>query len=136
MNQMRRAIGAYNSNAVLTTPPLVAVVMLYDGIMTRIRRAAEAARARDYGTQFTEVLRAAKIVDGLNRCLDMQQGGQVALSLRALYQSVSATLLRSTGKKNGAESLDRLYEAVRKTRDAWAQIAGIPLSGDVSRTKT
>lgn len=127
MTRTQRAISAYHK-AILTTPPLLAVVMLYDGIMIRTRRAAEAARAGDYETQFNEVLQAAKIIDGLNRCLDMKQGGRVAASLRAMYESVSAALLRSTGKKNGADILDRLVEAVRVTRDAWAQIAGVPVT--------
>jgi flagellar protein FliS len=130
---MQRAIGAYN-NAIQTTPPLIAVVMLYDAIIARIRRAAEAARARDFETQFNEILRAAKIIDGLNRRLDMKQGGRVAVSLRAMYQAVSAALFRATGRKNSAETLDRLAEAVRVTRDAWAQISGVALSKDESRS--
>jgi flagellar protein FliS len=127
MGRTERGITAYRT-AILTTPPRHAVVMLYDGIMVRTRRAAEAARAGDYETQFNEVLSAAKIIDGLNRCLDMEQGGQVAVSLRAMYEAVSKALLRSTGKRNGAEILDGLVEAVRLTRDAWAEIAGVPAS--------
>ena len=40
MNQTRYAINAYQA-AQLTTPPLKVVVMLYDGILVRIARAAE-----------------------------------------------------------------------------------------------
>ena len=46
MQPNRYAINAYHS-AQLTTPPLTAVVMLYDGIMVRIAAAGEAAQTLD-----------------------------------------------------------------------------------------
>jgi flagellin-specific chaperone FliS len=47
MSQTRYAISAYQA-AQLTIPPLKVVVMLYDGILIRIARAAESARQGDF----------------------------------------------------------------------------------------
>ncbi len=105
----------------------VAVVKLYDTIMLHINRAGAAASTGDYQTQFTEVMNATRIIDGLNRCLDMDQGGRTAQSLRDMYEAVSRALLRSVGKTSGAEACQRLVGAVAETRDAWATIAGVPL---------
>jgi flagellar protein FliS len=127
MSQSRHAYAAYQA-AIRTTPPLHRVVLLYDGILARIAAAARAARAKDYETQFNEVMRAAKIVNGLNRYLDMNQPGTVARSLREMYQAVAKALLSSVGRPNGAEALDRIGQGVRLTRDAWAEIAGLPPS--------
>jgi flagellar protein FliS len=127
MQPNRYAINAYHS-AQLTTPPLTAVVMLYDGIMVRIAAAGEAARKGDYDRQFKMVMSAARIIDGLNRCLDMEQGGSVAISLREMYESVARALFRSVGRESGGEVADRLVSAVRMTRDAWAEVAGLPPS--------
>ncbi len=124
MNHVNRAIGAYH-NAQMAAPPLQAVVMLYDGILTRIARAAEANRKRDYERQFNEVMVAAKIVDGLDRSLDLSIGGAVAANLHAFYETVGSGLLRSTGRRYGAPYLEQLADAVRVTRDAWAEIAGM-----------
>jgi len=119
------SISAYKA-AMRTVPPLNAVVMLYDEILRRIALAAAAARGKDYETQFAEVMRAAKIINGLNACLDMEQGGKVAQSLRDMYKSVAQALLSSVGRANAPESLEKIAEAVTLTRNAWAEIAGVP----------
>lgn len=124
MVQPRVAIAAYRA-AQKTVSPLHAVVMLYDGAIVRTLNAAEAARRGDYETQFKEVLRAAEILNGLNRCLDMEKGGKVARSLRDMYEAVCHALMRSAGRKTGAEACEKIAAAIRLTRDAWAEIAGL-----------
>jgi flagellar protein FliS len=104
----------------------IAVVQLYDTILLHVSRASEAARKGDFQGQFDEVMNATRIVDGLNRCLDMAQGGQVALNLRDMYETVSRALLRSVGKPSAEEACDKLMAAVRDTRNAWAEISGLP----------
>ena len=104
----------------------VAVVQLYDTILLHVGRAADAARKGDFQVQFDEVMNATRIVDGLNRCLDMEGGGNVATNLRAMYESVSRALLRSVGKPTAVEACDKLIAAVRDTRNAWAEICGMP----------
>ena len=128
MNQSRYAINAYQT-AQRTLPPLKVVVMLYDGILVRISRAADAARRGDYQKQFEYVMSATRIIDGLNRHLDMERGGQVAVNLRDTYESVARCLFRSVGKETAAEACDRLVIAVRELRDAWAEIAGMGATG-------
>ncbi len=123
MNRNRYAISAYQA-AQLTTPPLKVVVMLYDGILVRIARAAEYARQGDFQKQFESVMSAARIIDGLNRHLDMEKGGQVAVGLRETYEAVARALFRSVGKETAPEACDKLVSAVRELRDAWAEIAG------------
>lgn len=103
-----------------------AVVQLYDTILLHVGRASEAARKGDFQVQFDEVMNATRIVDGLNRCLDMAQGGQVALNLRDMYESVSRALLRSVGKPSAEEACGKLIVALRDARNAWAQICGLP----------
>jgi flagellar protein FliS len=127
MNQRGYAINAYQA-AQRTLPPLKVVVMLYDGILVRISRAADAARRGDYQKQFEYVMSAARIIDGLNRHLDMERGGQVAINLRDTYEAVARCLFRSVGKETAAEACDRLVVAVRELRDAWAEIAGMQAS--------
>jgi flagellar protein FliS len=127
MNHQAYAFSAYNA-ALLTTPPLTAVVMLYDGVLLRIANATVAAKRQDYEVQFNEAMKAATILNSLDRYLDMERGGRVAISLREMYQAVVKALLSSVGRSTGDIALERIGAAVRLTRDAWAEIAGMPIS--------
>jgi flagellar secretion chaperone FliS len=129
MVQPRQAASAYRA-ALRTVPPLQAVVMLYDSAMIRTAVAADAARRGDYETQFKEILRAAEVLNGLNMCLDTQRGGKVAKTLREMYEVVCRAMMNSVGRKTGAECCDRIVAAIRLTRDAWAEIAGVAPSRD------
>ncbi|MDR3440803.1 flagellar export chaperone FliS [Telmatospirillum sp.] len=102
-----------------------AVVQLYDTILLHVARAGDAARKGDFQAQFDEVMNATRIVDGLNRCLDMSKGGDVAIHLREMYEAVSRALLRSVGKPSAEEACAKLIAAVRDTRNAWAEICGM-----------
>jgi flagellar protein FliS len=115
-----------STQVVATESSPVAVVQLYDTILLHVGRAATAARKGDYQRQFDEVMSATRIVDGLNRYLDMERGGQVATNLRDMYESVSRVLLRSIGKESAGEACDTLISALRSTRNAWAEICGMP----------
>lgn len=108
-------------------PGPVAVVQLYDTVLLHVSRAAAAARKGDFQKQFDEVMSATRIVDGLNRHLDMERGGQVAVNLREMYQAISRALLRSVGKDTAGEACDKLIAGLRDTRNAWAEISGMPL---------
>jgi flagellar biosynthetic protein FliS len=127
MREKTSPLSAYKK-ALGTRPPHHAVVGLYDLVIVHILKAADAAQQQDYERQFNEAMIAAKVLNGLNGCLDMKRGGSVAVSLREMYQSLVSALLRTIAKKTGAVACVRLAEAVRLTRNAWAEIAMLPLS--------
>lgn len=124
MVQARQAASAYRA-ALRTVPPLQAVVMLYDTVLVRTAIAAEAARRGDYESQYRELLRAAEILNGLNLCLDTRGGGKVAKSLRDMYEAVCRAMMSSVGRKSGARCCEKIAAAIRQTRDAWAEVAGM-----------
>lgn len=126
----RYAFTAYQTRLNTRATPLEAVVMLYDGVMSRLARAAQAARARDVEAQYNESLRAAQILNGLCLSLDMQRGAPVAQSLQEMYVALCTAIMSAVGDPAGEECCLRLIEAVRLTRDAWAGIAGLPPSRD------
>jgi flagellin-specific chaperone FliS len=127
MRQKSSPLSAY-TNALGTRPPLHTVVGLYDLAIMHILKAADAAYRQDWEQQFNHSMKAAQVLNGLSCCLDMKRGGTVAVSLRDMYQTVVSTLLRAVAKKTGAVACLRLAEAVRLTRNAWAEIARLPLS--------
>lgn len=107
------------------------VVKLYDLILGHVAQAAAAAHESDFQGQFDQVMSATRIIDGLNRCLDMERGGDVARNMRDMYESVSRALMRSIGKAEAEQACATLISALRDTRNAWAEISGVePLAAD------
>ncbi len=125
------ALAAYHA-AILTTPPLQAVVLLHDGILTRIRAATAAAERGDYGAQFDEVVKVNEILRGLDAALDIRQGGALAIRLRDTYETNMRALMRAVGRKDAPDCMRRIADGLRTLRDAWAEIAGMPVLGTPS----
>ena len=125
MSLSKQAIAAYQT-AVMTTPPLQAVVLLYDGILVRVHNAAVAAAAGDYGRQHQEIMRAIEILRGLLAALDLQAGGKLAANLADTYRANMQALLHTVGKPNAETSCRRIGEGLRSLRNAWAEIADMP----------
>lgn len=129
MSPPRNAMAAYQA-AIATTPPLQAVVLLYDGVLTRIHNADAAAANGRYDVQFNEITRANDILRGLTAALDIRNGGPVALRLRDTYEVNMRALQRSVGRKDAGECLRRIGDGLRELRNAWAEIAGMAALGD------
>lgn len=120
------AMSAYQ-NAIQTTPPLQAVVLLYDGVLVRLRNASDAAGRGDFGEQFNQILRATDILRGLLAALDQGQGGELANKLRDTYEANMRAMMTSVGRANAQDCLRRIADGLRELRNAWSEIAGMPL---------
>lgn len=123
----RHAISAYQT-AIQTTPPLQAVVLLYDGLLVRIRNACQAAESGDFGEQFNQVLKANDILRGLLAALDKNKGGALAERLADTYQANMVALMGTIGRPNAVDALRRIAEGLRELRNAWSGIAGMNAS--------
>lgn len=119
----KHAFAAYQA-AIQTTPPLQAVVLLYDGVLARIHRAILAGGKGDFGQQFNEVMSANEILRGLNAALDISNG-DIAQRLRETYEVNMRALNRAVGRKDSAECMTRIADGLRELRNAWAEIAGM-----------
>jgi flagellar protein FliS len=96
--------------------------MLLDGALTAIANAVSALERRDIPAKCKAVSKAAAIIEeGLLDALDMQAGGQVALTLHDLY---SCVLLRLTqaNVKNDVAMLRECSQLLSPMRDAWNSI--------------
>lgn len=124
MSYQRSAITAYQS-AVMTTPPLQAIVLLYDGVQVRLHNAAKAAGQGDFGRQYDETASAIRILRGLLAALDIQRGGSLALGLAETYRVNMQALLATIGRPDACSRLATIAGGLRRLRDAWAEIAGM-----------
>ncbi len=106
------------------TSPLGLVVRMYDGALGSIRRAREhhdEGRIRDRGA---EISRALDIVSELRSGLDLEQGGEIARNLEALYVFTGERLMAAGA--GAREGFDEALVALTPLYEAWSELARGP----------
>jgi flagellar protein FliS len=116
---------SYTQIAAKTAPRGVLVLMLFD----RALRALDTALT---GFEFTDprernetihnnLRRAVDIIRFLNQSLDLEQGGELAVTLRRLYRYFEDLLVNSNLQKR-REGVDEVIAHMRPIRDSWAEM--------------
>ena len=80
-----KGISAYQENSVETLTQGQIVVKLYDGAIRFLRQAVVCIERKDYAGKNDLINKAVAIIDELNFNLNMEEGGEIASNLRALY---------------------------------------------------
>ncbi|MCZ7637240.1 MAG: flagellar export chaperone FliS [Verrucomicrobia bacterium] len=124
---------SYRQTSTQTASPGQLVLMLYDGALRFLAQALEGFRQEDplafNQTINNNVLRAQSILGELNSTLDMDRGGALARTLRALYDYLDDRLTESNlGKR--ADGIQDVIRRLTVLRDAWAEM----LRGQAERT--
>ncbi len=122
MTAMRKAMNAYGQ-AVETIPPARQIVMLYDGVLRQIANARTAIGDRRINDRFIAVQKATLILEGLQGCLDHENGGEIAPQLDQLY-SHYIFRLQAINMEDDPVICDELSAQIRELRESWAVLAG------------
>ena len=105
----------------MTASPERLVVMLFEGALRFIARAAAATRAGHRQRALDDVRRATAILDELNRTLDMDQG-QISVRLRSIYLFCKRNLVEA-GSSGDAETMDTVARLIGGLHEAFAEVA-------------
>lgn len=118
---------SYRQVSANTASPGQLVAMLYDGAINFLERALHGFACEDplefNSTISNNILKAQKIITELNSSLDLTNGGQLAETLRALYDYMDRRLTESNIKKDR----DGIEETIRRLtvlRNAWREMLG------------
>lgn len=117
-----RATDAYRQTEVRSRTPLELVVMLYDGAIKFMLSAQEAIRRHDIAARRTALSKALAIISELQSTLNMDQGGEIAVTLDELYRWSSVRLLDAT-VQNDEAPIEEVLQVFRTLRDGWGGIA-------------
>jgi flagellar protein FliS len=112
----------YLQTEVQSRTPVELVVMLYDGALRFIADAKEGIVQRDIARRGRAISRAMAIISELQSSLDLDQGGDIAVSLDALYVYVRDRLVDASIKQD-VKPLDDATRVLRNLREGWAGIA-------------
>jgi flagellar protein FliS len=113
---------AYKETSVATASPTKLVVMLYEGAIRFLTRAAKDIRERDLVSKAQSVQRALAIIQHLRLTLDMEKGQHIAQELDRLYAFAVSKILEGSTKLDPAP----IEEAIKVLSDllpAWEEIA-------------
>lgn len=114
---------SYRQTATLTAPPGQVILMLYDGALRFLDRALSGFRCEDPGelnmTINNNLQRARDIIRELDCALDIDRGGELALTLHRLYDYFDAQIHASNLKKE-RDGIDEVMGHLTVLRDAWA----------------
>jgi flagellar protein FliS len=95
-----RAIDMYRHVEVETAHPLKLVIMAYKEAVAAIDRAMAALEGKDYRGKSQEIQKAMALISELLAALDMERGGELAMSLSSLYAYFLKRLLAGDVKKD------------------------------------
>lgn len=113
---------SYRQTATLTAPPGQVVLLLYNGAISRLERSLLGFAHDDPAllnmTVNNNILRAQEIIRELNCALDMERGGELAGTLRRLYDYFDDRLCQSNLKKDRT-GIEEVIGHLTVLRDAW-----------------
>ncbi|MBF0553409.1 MAG: flagellar export chaperone FliS [Nitrospirae bacterium] len=118
------AKSAYISTDINNLSPLDLVIKLYDGAIGFLSKAIFSIEKKNRPMKIQYLNRARAIVEELMSSLDMEIGGEVAVSLHDLYTYMLLELTRI----NATESVDKIYhmqELLRTLKSAWVEVKSI-----------
>ncbi|THF64152.1 flagellar export chaperone FliS [Pseudothauera rhizosphaerae] len=99
------------------------ILMLYDGALLALRTASMAMESNDIPKKGAAISKAIDIIaNGLKVSLDLNNGGEIATRLDALYEYMTDRLLYANLHNNPA-AVDEVAGLLASLREAWQGIA-------------
>jgi flagellar secretion chaperone FliS len=120
-NAYSNASNAYKSNEVMTASRTKLVVMLYDGAIRNLKLAKLSIGDKNIEKTNTCIIKAQRILSEFMSTLNMEEGGDIAKNLMALYQYMYQRTIRANIEKK-PEILDEVIGYLDELRGAWSQI--------------
>ena len=112
----------YQNNQVDTADPKQLIIMLYEGGIRFLEKAAEyIERFQTYDQANTNMLKAQDILSELMLSLDMDKGGEIASNLFNLYSYMKKELLDANIKKE-KEKILSVINMLAELKTAWVSL--------------
>ncbi|HXB58384.1 MAG TPA: flagellar export chaperone FliS [Candidatus Acidoferrales bacterium] len=114
---------SYTQIAAKTAPPGVLILMLFDKALGSLQTALSGFECQDprerNETIHNNIRRALEIIRFLKGSLNMEAGGELAMTLQRLYFYFEERLVKSNTKKH-RDGVDEVITHLEGLRNAWA----------------
>ncbi len=112
----------YQKIQVTTADRLKLVVMLYDGAISFLKTAKKYLEENDMAAKGIYISKAQDIIDELNNSLNLKQGGEIAITLRKIYNFLYFYLVKANLKKD-PKMIQEVIDILSSLREAWFEIS-------------
>jgi flagellar secretion chaperone FliS len=112
----------YEQTQVVTSSGIQLIVLLYDAAIQSIEVARREIQAQNIREKARFIGRAIAIVGELNSVLDHERGGDIARSLRRLYDYMLMELVEANARNN-EQRLAGPLRCLTTLREAWREVA-------------
>ncbi|MCE5312570.1 MAG: flagellar export chaperone FliS [Nitrospiraceae bacterium] len=112
---------AYKQAEVSTSDRVRIVGLLYDGAINFIKLAEKKIEENDIPGKGLFIIKATAIITELSNSLNAEQGGEIAVNLRKLYDFVVERLI-SANMHNDAKSLREAVKVIEILRSGWREL--------------
>jgi len=119
------ALNQYQKTQVTTVDSGKVVVLLYEGAIKFLRKSQEGIAEKDIEKRHNNIMRALDIIDELNNSLNFSEGGEIAISLRTLYDFMHGHLTEAN-INNNSQMIQEVVSMLSSLKDAWEEVASNP----------
>jgi len=116
-----RVSSQYKRSSIETAGKLDQIIMLYDRAIQLLEQAKDHIREKEVDKKISKFQKALDIINALQNCLDMEQGGQIARNLDSLYSYITKRLLVGDIRKDFT-AYDESIKILNELREAWIAI--------------
>ena len=109
---------AYRQTAVTTATKEQVLIMLYEGAIKHLKKAAEACQKNDFAAKGLAVGKAHDIINELNNTLDFEVGGEIATNLERLYMFMIDEIIKGN-MNNDATKFDSTRKLLENLLEGW-----------------
>ncbi len=110
----------YKKTQIDTTPKEQILLMLYDGAVRFLHQAKEGFAEKNIEKIHNNLIKVQNIITEFETTLDIENGGEFAQNLFALYEFMNRQLVRANMKKDEA-ALDIVIKHMTELRDTWRE---------------
>ncbi|MEW6327181.1 MAG: flagellar export chaperone FliS [Thermodesulfobacteriota bacterium] len=119
--QYARGINSYKRTQVETADQKALILMCYDEAIKSLRSGRECYLKGEFEEKARQFSRAQDFISELLSSLNMEEGGEIAGNLRALYNFFLKHILEADIKRD-LKAIDGIINMLSDLRSAWAQL--------------
>lgn len=102
--------------------PVHLITLLFDGAMAALEKAQVQLAANDFRGKSDSITKAILIItEGLSASLNVEQGGELAEHLQALYSYMVSRLIHANAQKDAA-AIAEVLQLLGEIAGAWKEI--------------